>query len=183
MQRLTVVLVLMSIGVVACGAPDRQPGPTASSAIKPTTPPTTLSTAPAKPKITDLADHPCKALDHDDIVRLNVIIEGTEVPDPSGTACQWGAPGALVTFTAYPATDKTRDPDVRQLTVSTIEGHRALLGQITHGQDTGYMIFVMTGPGQSIRLSAVGFGPGAPGPDPLTVGENFAAAISHRLSE
>ncbi|QYN23062.1 DUF3558 family protein [Amycolatopsis sp. DSM 110486] len=190
MQRLTVALVLVLMGVVACGVPDRQTSPTASSATKPTAnptpkptaPPTTPSTAAAKPTIAGLADHPCQALAHEDAVRLNVVIDGAEVPDPSGNACQWGAPGALVTLTAYPTTDKTRDPGVQQLTVSTIAGHRALLGQITHGPDTGYMIFVMTGPGQSIRLSAVGFGPGAPGPDPLTVGKNFAAAIIHRLS-
>ncbi|MFI5609513.1 DUF3558 family protein [Amycolatopsis sp. NPDC051903] len=180
MQRLAVALVLVLMGVAACGSPDRPTSPAKPST--PVTPPAAHSTAPTKPTISSLAAHPCQALTHEDTVRLNVVIQGEEVPDPSGKTCEWGALGGLVGFVAYPTTDKTRDQDLGHLTVSTIAGHRALLGQATHGRDTGYLIFVMTGPGQSIKLDAVSFGPGAPGPDALTVGKNFAAAIVRRLS-
>ncbi len=134
------------------------------------------------PTLASLAEHPCQALSHENTVQLNVFVEGAETPDPSGKSCQWGASGALLSFTAYPTADKTQDQDAQHLTVSEIEGHRALLGTFSRNDITSYSILVASSPGQSFRVVATTLGPGGPGPDTLTVGKDCAAAIIHRLS-
>lgn len=185
-RRLTSLLPVLLV-LAACGGseqPPRETPPSATSSPRSTTsspPSTTSSAAPAKPTLASLAEQPCQALGQEDTTALNVFVEGSEVPDPSGKTCSWGAQGALVQFTAYPAADKTQDAEAQNLTVSEIEGRRALLGEHSRSGRTGYTILVATGPGQSFRIMTVGWGEGTPGPDALTVGKNFAAAVLRRL--
>lgn len=181
MRRLMSLLPVLLVSVAACGGAD-QPSVTPSSTTASSPPSTTSSTAPERPTLASLAEQPCLALTKEDTVALNVFIDAREEPDSGdGKSCSWAAQGALVWFTAFPTVDKTQEPDVQHLTVDDIEGRRALIGTGSRGGRTSYAIFVATGPGQSFRLSATSWGEGVPGPDPLTVGKNFAAAILHRL--
>lgn len=172
---------VLLFAIAACGGSDAPAAPTttvASTTTTTTTSTTTTSAAPAKPTLDALTTDPCAALTHDDAVRLQVIIDGTK--DPDGKSCQWGAKGGLIQFTAYPQDDLTKEHPAKGL-VTKIEGHLAIMGQITDHGDTAYIAYVAIGHG-SFQLVATAFGPNAPGPDTPTVVKNFAKAIVKRLS-
>lgn len=130
--------------------------------------------------LSSLAEDPCQALTHEDVVRLSVFTEGAEVPDPSGKSCQWSARGGVVRFTAYPTADKTQDQDVQHLPAGEIEGRRAVIGEFSRSGTTSYTILVTTSPGRSFRILIVSSAD-PPEPDTLAVGKDFAAAVLRRL--
>jgi hypothetical protein len=179
---------VLLISVAACDNTLSQPAsplpppPSTTSSTAPSSA-ATSSAAPAKPTIASLAEQPCQALTREDTVAFQVFVDGSEQSDPSGgKACQWGMAGALITFTAFPATDMTKDPRFQHLTADTIEGHHTLLGQGSRSDKTSYFIVVTTGPGQSFRILATGFAPEKSGSPAMEVGRKVAAAVVRNLA-
>src|SRR5207248_2913043 len=116
--------------------------------------------------LTELAEHPCLVLSHDDTAKLNVLLDASETDDADGKSCQWFVKGGIVGFTPYPAADRTTDPQLQHLTPRQIDGHRALLGSVQHkGNFAGLDIYVAVGTNQSFRLIIPPSGSGAPEPD------------------
>lgn len=116
----------------ACGAADRhsQPPPSASASA---TTAVTSTTHPASLHVTldELAQHPCRALDQQQLADLRVTDnqpqEGGE-QEAGFLQCRWETAQGSLLFGAHPSTDVTADPEIARLEPGQLDGHRTMLG-------------------------------------------------------
>ncbi|AXB42349.1 hypothetical protein A4R43_07265 [Amycolatopsis albispora] len=97
-----------------------------------------------------LAEHPCQALDEQEMADLFVIEgqsrEGGE-QETGFRQCQWHSARGTLLFGPHPGFDMTADPRVADLEPGELDGHRTMLGVDTSRDRC--MMYVAVTEGQS----------------------------------